>query len=320
MANYRLGDIIRLTRKSIGMSQEELAFEAGVATETISRIESGKHKVTQTTYQKIMEPLNRFTDRSYAICTGKNMGIVEAKRLLEDAEVKFEYEKAAEYLEDLKERVDDNVVNRQYIMRAQTLCDYDYYKTIDAETMAERLEDALRLTVENYHDYLDYDNYKEDGYPFTEQEIVILMNIASAYDERDMTEKAEKILCMLLDCLNSGYIWSREMGNLKIAIKRNLSRVMQGQGRYEESLMLLEEILEESLKTKYGPMVSLAAYDITWNMVKLNEISDTQRYDLEEIKRKKRQTYYVAAARNDNHVKQLAKKSYEKLFGEDFDI
>ena len=42
MANYKVGDIIRLTRKSVGMSQEEIAFLAELTPETISRIESGK--------------------------------------------------------------------------------------------------------------------------------------------------------------------------------------------------------------------------------------------------------------------------------------
>ena len=51
MANYKVGDIIRLSRNFIGMSQEELAFQAGLATETISRIESGKHKISAETYK-----------------------------------------------------------------------------------------------------------------------------------------------------------------------------------------------------------------------------------------------------------------------------
>lgn len=277
MANYRIGDVVRLTRKSIGMSQEELAYQAGVATETISRIESGKHKVTQATYQKVMEPLNRFRNRSYAICTGNEIEIIEEKKLLEDAESKFEYEKAAEYIKDLKRRIDDNVINRQYIAKAEIWNDY-HRKKIDAITMAEQLEEALRLTVDDYRKYMDYKNYDQEGYPFTEQEILTLMNIASAYDECDMMEEAENILHMLLDCLNAGYIGGEDSDKLKLVIKSNLTRVLQGQGRYEESLLLLEEVLKESIEKKYGVMISHAAYDITWNMAKLNEINDTETY------------------------------------------
>lgn len=316
MANYRIGDIVRLTRKSIGMSQEELAYQAGVATETISRIESGKHKVTQATYQKVMEPLNRFQNRSYAVCTSDDLGLIEEKKLLEDAEMKFDYEKAAIYIDDIKQRVENNAINRQYIMRAEAWNAY-YTKKIDAKTLVERLEEALRLTVDNYEDYMNYEIYNEDGYPFTEQEILILMNLAGAYDECDMQERAIEILNKLLDCLNSGYIGGTDVSNLKIVIKRNLTRALQGQGKYEDSILQLEEVLEEAVKKKYGTMISLASYDITWNMIKINEISDEEKYNLEEIKRKKRQAYYVAAARNDNRVKELAKNSYKKVFCEE---
>ena len=88
MANYKVGDIIRLSRNFIGISQEELAFRAGLATETISRIESGKHKISTETYKKIMSALNRFPERSFAICSRSDMEIIEEKKLLEEAEVK----------------------------------------------------------------------------------------------------------------------------------------------------------------------------------------------------------------------------------------
>ena len=49
-------DLIR-ERKSLGLSQSELAAKAGVRQETISRIESGKHSVTVKTYDKIFDAL-----------------------------------------------------------------------------------------------------------------------------------------------------------------------------------------------------------------------------------------------------------------------
>lgn len=43
MANYRAGDVIRLTRQAVGMTQEMLC-ENICSVETLSRIENGKHK------------------------------------------------------------------------------------------------------------------------------------------------------------------------------------------------------------------------------------------------------------------------------------
>lgn len=44
MANYRANDVIRLTRKAVGLSQEAIS-EGICSVETFSRIERGKTKI-----------------------------------------------------------------------------------------------------------------------------------------------------------------------------------------------------------------------------------------------------------------------------------
>lgn len=310
MAYYRVGDTIRLARKSMGLSQEELAFRAGVATETISRIESGKHKVTQETYRKIMEPLNRFSERSYAICTGEDVGILEEKKLLDDAEAKYEIENRQAILDRLKKGIGDSAVNRQYILRAEAILEYTMQR-IDEETLIRKLTESLQLTIGD-----DVRNMNLEGYPFTEQETIILMNIASAYASIGCFEKAERMNNMILNSLDSGYTNGTKKSNLYLVIMRNLSRTLEGLGKYEEAFHLLETILEKSIEENYGLMLSIALYEISWNMEKINSLADDPVFDLEEIRKKKRQAYYIAAARNDNYVREITRKSYENLFHE----
>ena len=45
-----------------------------------------------------------------------------------------------------------------------------------------------------------------------------------------------------------------------------------------------------------------------------------KKYNWNEIKKKKLQVYYIAAARGDNYIKNLVAKSYRKLFDEDIEI
>ena len=52
MANYRAGDVIRLTRQAVGMTQETLC-ENICSVETLSRIENGKHKVKRETGEEL---------------------------------------------------------------------------------------------------------------------------------------------------------------------------------------------------------------------------------------------------------------------------
>ena len=210
MANYKVGDIIRLSRNFIGMSQEELAFRAGLATETISRIESGKHKISTETYKKIMSALNRFPERSFAICSRSDMEIIEEKKLLEEAEVKYELDDAEYYLSCIKKQIGDNEIDRQYVLRAEAILRF-YRNEKETKTFIEGLEQALRLTIKDW----GFEVYKEKKYPYTDQELLILMNLSSAYGEDNQCEKAMEISNMILEYLNAGYISSSEIDNFK---------------------------------------------------------------------------------------------------------
>lgn len=318
MANYKIGDFIRLTRKSVGISQEELAFQAGVATETISRIENGRHKITQSIYQKIMSSLNQFQEQSYGICTSEEVGVIDEKQLAEDAEVKFEFEKAREYLKTVEGNVSKNVINEQYIKRAYGVIDY-YTGLINIEDMISLLEESLRLTVDDYEKYLDCMDYKNEGYPYTAQEILILLNLADAYGKVGNYKKDEKIKRMLLKCLDSGYIGGESISNMKLVIKRNLSLTLARMRKYEEALELLDSILISSIKEGNGLLIPVVLYDMTWNMRKIND-KGNQQYDSIKIKRIMRQAYYIAAARCDYNVQEIIKKSFNSEFNEDVEI
>lgn len=308
MANYKVGDIIRLSRNFIGMSQEELAFQAGLATETISRIESGKHKISTETYKKIMSVLNRFPERSFAICSRSDMEIIEEKKLLEEAEVKYELDDAEYYLSHIKEQIGDNEIDRQYVRRIEAILNYCDKK--DTKAFIEDVKQTLCITIKDWK----YEIYKGKKYPYTEQELLILMNLADAYGKDVQCEKSEEISEMILEYLDEGYISSGEIENFKLTVKRNLTITYQKMGRYEESLKLLQQILNEAIALNYGSKITVTLFDIAWNMAKLNEIHENERFSSESIKEKLTQAYYVARARNDNYIKNLAGDFYKELF------
>lgn len=303
MANYRVGDIVRLSRNYIGMSQEELAFQAGLATETISRIESGKHRITAETYKRIMNVLNYFPERNYAICSRDDMEIIEEKKLLEVAETKCELDDAEYYISRIKKQIGDNKIDWQYVLRAEAMQKF-FRDDKDTKPVIHGLEQALRCTIKDW----DFGEYKEKKYPYTYQELLILMNLSGLYSINKQCEKALGMYGMILKCLDSGYICGDDMENFRIVIKRNMTITYEIMGEYELALQILEEVLEESIVLKYGPMIPLALYDMAWNMKKINEVNQCEKYSSEEINEKLKQTYYVASARGDNHIKNLAER------------
>ena len=58
MSNYNAGDMIKLTREAMGITQEELC-DTICSVQTLSKIENGKVKVKKATYQQLMEKMGR---------------------------------------------------------------------------------------------------------------------------------------------------------------------------------------------------------------------------------------------------------------------
>ena len=120
MANYRAGDVIRMTRNAVGITQEDLS-DGICSVETLSRIENGKHKIKRETYRKLMEKMGRAVHDNCAVCMGKDMSLLEEYTLFEDAMAKREYNMAKRYLERIREKISDSPVDRQYLKRVETL-------------------------------------------------------------------------------------------------------------------------------------------------------------------------------------------------------
>ena len=58
MLDNKLGDKIRQLRKSMGLTQEQLAEKIGIDNKHLSRIEKGKHMPTYAITQKLAKVLN----------------------------------------------------------------------------------------------------------------------------------------------------------------------------------------------------------------------------------------------------------------------
>ena len=152
MANYRANDVIRLTRKAVGLSQEAIS-EGICSVETFSRIERGKTKIKGDTYKKIMERLERNTDKFYAVCSRGDVDLLDDVAAIENAIAKFDYQLADSILGNVRENIGDTPENKQYVEGIKAIIDHGNGK-ISAETEKLYLEHALMLTVPDYKIFL----------------------------------------------------------------------------------------------------------------------------------------------------------------------
>lgn len=314
MANYNAGDVIRLMRNAAGMSQEELS-DGVCSVETLSRIENGKHKVKQSTYAGLMAKMERDTRRSYALCTGKDMELLEERIQLEDAVAKHDYKEADRYLRILKRKIDDSKISRQYVERLEGVVDYRLGR-IDAEEYVRKMEETIRITVPNYEKYLRIEK-KEQAYPFTELEVLTLISLAIAYGHIEEPSKSIQIYDVLLLCLEEGYMDADSVKKLQMVIRHNYIISLERVGKYQEALEEAKRVLLSAVANNYGRILSDILVSISWNMRKIYKDNNYNIEDIAlDVRKMLRQAYYIAAARDDYVQVKIIKKYYFECTGE----
>ncbi len=306
MSNYRAGDIIRLTRIAIGMTQEELC-ENICGVQTLHRNENGKVAVKKETYHRLMEKMNRIPEQTYAVCVGKNMELLEERIYLEDAMRKEEYEKADQYLKIIESEADDNIVTLQYVRKMKALVHF-YMGRIDKKQLLDELDQVIRMTVP------DYEKYYEKEYPFTEQEILALMSMANIMDMIDKKEDSKKLYYMILRCIRLGYIEGTSKIETEITIMRNLANTCTRMGNHDEAIGLYKKALDMSRENDYARRYTVIFGEMAWSM--LREIEKGKREDKDKKKAEQylRQAYYIAAARREEKLMKETEDIYEEVF------
>lgn len=310
MSNYNVGKMIKLSRQALGISQEELCIDI-CSVETLSRIENGKHKVKRDTYQKLMERMGRDSEKSYAALSFRDMNKYELEKKIRNEISRDNYKLADKYFSQLKEYLYDTILNQQYIIRTQAVIDY-YMDKISADKFVEDLEKSIRVTIPNYEIFL------EKVYPFTQQEITVLMNLSTAYSLIEETEKGIKILEMLLRCLEVGYMSEKDVSLNKTVILSNLSKKYGSIEEHEKAIELCNRGIEICKKYRIINELPNLLIEKSWNMMKQIEKGQRDKKYINSCKKYLYQAYYCAEARKEKVTMNVIKNYYESYFNENF--
>lgn len=316
MANYRAGDVIRLTRNAVGMSQEELC-DGICSVQTLSHIENNRHRIKPDTYRQLMEKMGRGVHNSCAVCMGKDMSLLEEYPLFEDAMAKRDYHAAERYLMRIRAKISDFVTDRQYLKRVESILDYDMGK-IEVQEHMRQLDEAMEMTIPYYVCYL-WGEKRDIVYPYREQEILILMEIGNTYYDMREMEKAIGVYEKIIRSLDAGYMDVKNAEELKLITLTNLSFPLEKQEKYEEALLNATKGLEMAVNLGYAHALVELLVSVAWNQIQISDrIMDDERkkQELSEAKRKMQQAYYIAAARKDEHNQMKIADYFKRYFGE----
>ena len=310
MANYNAGDMIRLTRQSLGISQEELS-DTICSVQTLSRIENGKVSVKRKIYRQLMERMGRNGEKSYCTLTVEDFDMLDYKVKADTAIYRKYYEEAEECLNKLKPFLDleDNIVNIQVYRRRECIINYQL-KRITKEEFLRQLEELIGLTVKDYEKLLD------KVYPFMNEEVQLLMNIASAYSYSGNFEKAIRIDYMLIRSLNKGYMGPKDSIQLKVMLICCIAKYYGELGEHQRAIEMSRNAIHKAKSNHLITILPNAYGEIAWNMMQQIENGSRDKNDLYLCKRYLRQGYAAAAMAKQNTNKNITKKYYEECFGE----
>lgn len=308
MPNYKVGDMIKLTRLSLHMSQEDLSEDI-CSVQTLSRIENGKNSVKSETYQKLMEKMGRNGERNFCSLSMDHFATMYAMSKANEALLKHDYYKLEQYIRQLKPHLSGHVMNRQYIWKNEIIIDYRTGR-ITKELFQKRMEDLTALTIPNYREL------ETCIYPFLKEEIMVLMNLATAYRENGNYQKAIRIIFMLINSLNAGYMEKEKADQIKIVLINNLAKIYGEMEEHQAAVHLSKEGIKKIRNQKLIDMLPNLYFELSWNMIQQIEKGERRKDELSLCKRYLRQGYASAAISKNNYVQNAIKDYYSEYFHE----
>lgn len=307
MGIYQVGEVIRRTRESMGITQEKLS-DGICSVENLSRIETGKVRPNRNTFEKLMERLGRSGEKYLPFVRGEDIETHILRDKVGALIGNCKYEEMEPFLDKLEEKLDmTDPINKQYILRVRALTDYRVGK-ITGEEKKEQLEYALRCTIPEYQDGILPSKI------FTRIEIFIYCNIAVFYAEEGDLEKAIAMLRQIEKYFQREKIDSTERAISEVLALSNLAKCLGRQENYIEARNKHRKVKKICINNKRTSDLARELYDIAYDNEKLGE-------PLEISKKELLQAYYVARLCKNttqmNHIRKYVKEVYKNDFLEE---
>ncbi len=297
MGRYRLGDIIRLTRKSLSITQEQLC-DGICSVETLSRMETGKQNPNRDTYELLMERMGRIRERAYSMLSISDFKVLEKMKQFEDYIHVYDYNHAEEILTEIKKSLGNTILDRQFLIRAENLIRYRL-KQITTDDFLEGLQEAILLTIPRYG------TISLASWPLTYNEALLLLNISTAYAEKNDLEKAIAILEEAKSALKLSYMDEQQRVVMQLSNIYNLSKWQSAIGDYEKSTATAEEGIEICRKYKLCSTLPQLIYCVAWNKEQLINMGVLPQENERECIRDYKKGYYLASAFQSPYIRQV---------------
>lgn len=310
MSNYNVGQIIKLTREAVELSQEELSY--GVCSvQTLSRIENGKVKVKKKTYQQLMEKMGRDGTKNYSVLSTENFELLDIMVEVNNLIFRHEYEEAEQKLRSLKNALSmDEVINYVFVRECEIIIDKNLHRMSVEEALAE-FEKLIALYIPDYKEFL------YGVYPFFHEEIILLMNIGHAYGDLGDSKMAIDIYYMLLRSMNTGYMKREDTVQITVMLISAAARLWGGLGERDRAIRMSWNAIHKAKKNCLYTILPQGYGEVAWNVRKQIKNGEKTEGDKQLCRQYLRQGYAVAVLSKQYYYADIIKKIYTDFFGED---
>lgn len=253
---FLIPEILLSARVEKGFSQEE-ASEGICTPETYSRIETGKRSPSL----KNLEALENRLEIKQGYLIGEvwtnAFSVLELTQKLRMAVSNLDLETWEECQKKLEEKLDlSKKINRQYVEGYRTCLEYQQGKISEAEWIS-RHKKTLSYTFAFEE--------RMEAYPtgmrqrFTDQEAVLLQQIALAEKIRGEKEKAVEIWKLLLQDYGNSEVRMEHHFQEVMLIWSNLANTLPDVGKTKEGIALADQGIRMVLEKGQGPLNMLFA-------------------------------------------------------------
>lgn len=265
MAIFSMGEVIKRSRRMLGITQEELAD--GICTPGgLSRIENGNREPSHAKFVALMQRMGQWED-SYDLFVGDAYyEIADMQNEIRNCITQRNFEKAKMLLDRYEKKIGaDNAeqMYKQFLLMERLICNDE---GIIKKEHIEDLQQILQITVPKYG--------QKDirQLLLNNQEIMIINNISIAYAENGMRPQAIRLWQELDEFLEEKFMNCRERMYLRAPILLNLIKYLGLEGRYSEGIELADRAIKQL--TAYGKTLFVPEihFDIAWMLMQKDKV------------------------------------------------
>lgn len=253
--NYCIGDVIRIRRKMLGLSQEKLS--KGICdSRTVSRLERHIRKPQKEIVQQLFDRLNLSTELCRTELVTDSQEAIEKYWELRQLNNMKDHVKVAETLKELKRLVSINIpANRQVLSRIETLSRFDF-GLITKSMYIDQMKDALECTM-------PYEKAIAIGEKYlTNEELYCIENLTLELDW-SYKEMEECVNTLIAYCDEMVYPenYLRMYQFIMVAVSSYLGNA----GKFEVANKYNRQIMKLLLRNKRLGGVHEVLYELLWN-------------------------------------------------------